>query len=454
MNTEWGYVIDVAVLSLFLGIATYFKRKVVFFKKYLIPNSIIAGFIGLLAGPELLNIIKLDPERLGTLVYHLMAIGFISLALKERKRDKSKDVVNSGAVIVSTYLIQGILGFCISLVMAYTIYPDLFKAFGLLLPLGFGQGPGQAFSIGRQWEAIGFWKGGNIGISIGAIGFLWACLGGVPLMNYLVRKGKYKLYTKTGNKKLSAVSEQDSPDDIPLSESIDRISVQIFLIGIVYLTTYLTLKLLDVLLVNLGSMGETLSHLFWGFNFIIGALYAILLRIIFDLFKKKNIMTRNYPNNFLLQRIAGGSFDFMITAAISAISLSILNKYLLPTLAVTILGGVITMAYIIFICKKHFKSHIIESIVAFYAMLTGTISTGLALLREVDPEFETPVAKHLLLGSGVGLFLGFPLMILLTLPIMGIKENKPGFFIITLFTFTGYLAILSLLLLFQRKRRK
>ena len=114
MNTEWGYVIDVAVLSLFLGIATYFKRKVVFFKKYLIPNSIIAGFIGLLAGPELLNIIKLDPERLGTLVYHLMAIGFISLALKERKRDKSKDVVNSGAVIVSTYLIQGILGFCIS----------------------------------------------------------------------------------------------------------------------------------------------------------------------------------------------------------------------------------------------------------------------------------------------------------------------------------------------------
>ena len=39
MDFEWSYVIDVALLSLYLGIATYLKRNVTFLRKYLVPNS-------------------------------------------------------------------------------------------------------------------------------------------------------------------------------------------------------------------------------------------------------------------------------------------------------------------------------------------------------------------------------------------------------------------------------
>ena len=83
--------------------------------------------------------------------------------------------------------------------------------------------------------------------------------------------------------------------------------------------------------------------------------------MILDWFIKKNIMIRNYPNNFLLQRISGGAFDFMVTASVAGISLAILKEYLVPTLLVTTIGGIVTTIYIVRVCKKYYQSHVLES---------------------------------------------------------------------------------------------
>lgn len=447
MDSSWSVVIDFTLLSLFLGIATYLKRSIGLLQKYIIPTSIIAGFIGLILGPEVLNVVSLDIGRLGNIVYHLMAIGFIALALKDRKREKNKDVTKTGAFIVSTYLIQGIIGLSVSLILAYTLYPDLFPPFGLLLPLGYGQGPGQAYSIGTQWEGLGFSNGGNIGLTVATLGFLWACIIGILLMNFLTRKQQFYRVNRTESKEPKKIYEESEQGDIPLSGSIDKISIQLFLIGIVYLATYLTLKGLSVVLVPLGVFGETLSQLLWGFHFIIGTIYAILLRIIFDFQKKRGKMINNYPNNYLLQRISGGAFDFMITASISAISVYTLNKYIIPILLVTTLGGFVTVLYTVFMCKKVFKNHVLEYIVALYGMLTGTISTGLALLKEVDPNFETNVAENLVLGSAVGLFLGLPLMLILNIPVFAYVSNQPQMYGYTFLAFIGYLGALYMFIL-------
>lgn len=453
-------VLDLCLISLFLAIGTFLKRKIPFFKKFLVPNSIIAGFIGLIVGPSLLNIVPkgaLSGNSLELLVYHLMAVGFIALALKERKKEKGVDITNTGAAIVSTYLLQGILGFGITLILAYTILPDLFPPFGLLLPLGFGQGPGQASSIGGSWEIIngieGLAGGGNIGLSVAAIGFIWACVGGIPLINYFVRKKGFKAEKfDEEDAEAQMIEERDRPDDIPLSESIDRITVQIFLIGIVYLITYGVIEGISFLLGYLGTYGNTIASMLWGFHFIIGSVIAIVVRIALDKFRSKGIMTRSYPNNFLLQRIAGGSFDYMVTAGITAISISVLGKYWLPTILITTIGMIATMIYLYILCKKIYSSHAVESTVAMYGMLTGTISTGLALLREVDPNFRTPVAKHLVLGSGVGLIFGVPLMALLALPINGFSMGKPMHYLYTMIGFIAYFAFLLTLIYFNKKK--
>ncbi len=453
MGLEWLHIIDFTLLAVLLGVATFLKRKIGFFRKFLIPNSMIAGFLGLILGVEVLKVFQFTPERLGMYVYHLMAVGFISLALKDRRIQENGYVVKTGAYIVSTYVVQGLIGFGLSLILVFTFFPDLFPPMGLLLPLGFGQGPGQAYSIGSQWEKLGFSHGANIGLSVATIGFLWACIGGIILINFLVKIRKMKPVAGDGSA-IAKIEEQDTSGDIPLSESVDRFSLQLAMIGTVYLVTYLTLKGLSLILVNMGIFGKTLAQLLWGFHFIIGALYAIGLRLVFNLMKKMKIMNRNYPNNYLLSRISGASFDFMVTAAIAAISISVFKQYMVPILLITTAGGLLTVVYTVVVCRKVFKIDLLEYIVGLYGMLTGTISTGMALLREVDPDFRTHVAENLVFGSGVGLFLGLPMMIVLNIPIVGYVTGRPVLYVYTLLALFVYLIFLLFIVLRKGGKRQ
>ncbi len=454
MSNNWSYVWDIFAISLFLGLATYLKRSLRFFEKFFIPNAIIAGFLGLLLGPQVLNLIQFDANHLGNIVYHLMSVGFISLALKDRNREKNKDIVNTGFFIVSGYVLQGIIGFGLSLVMAFTLFPNLFPVFGMLLPLGFGQGAAQAFSIGKQWELppVSFSNGGNIGLSIAAMGLLWACLGGIPLMNYLIRVKKVLPSYNNGSQTPVAVAKEIKKEDVGDTESVDSFSIQLFTIGIIYMVTFITLKATTALLLNMGPFWQTLSNMLWGFSFIIASIFAILFRTVYDALRKRKLIVREYTSDFLLERIAGGAFDFMITASIAAISISILRQYLVPTLVITIIGGFATIAYTVFVCRRIYNKDVLENILALYGTLTGIVSTGLALVKEIDPEFRSSATKNLVLGSGAGLFVGLPLMLLLNVPVTGYVTHRPIFYLYTLIGLIIYFLILSILMYIRRPK--
>ncbi len=47
-----------------------------------------------------------------------------------------------------------------------------------------------------------------------------------------------------------------------------------------------------------------------------------------------------------------------------------------------------------------------------YGMLTGTASTGIILLRELDPDFSTPAAENLVYQNFPAMVFGFPIMLL------------------------------------------
>jgi ESS family glutamate:Na+ symporter len=208
------------------------------------------------------------------------------------------------------------------------------------------------------------------------------------------------------------------------------------------LATYLTLLLLSKWLTPLGTFGQTLAQLFWGFHFLIGTVYAILMRLIYDYLIQKKWSVTHYPNDYLMQRISGTAFDFMITASISAISITVVRSYFIPVAILSTVGGLITMFYITWISKRLFQQHQIEYTVALYGMLTGTISTGMALLKEVDPQFNSNVAETLVLGSAVGLVFGFPLMLILNIPVLGYLNNNYTFYLYTLAAFALYLLLL------------
>lgn len=459
MPEMWESVKEFIFLSLFLIVAIILKRKIRFLQNFLIPTSIIGGFIGLILGAEVLNWIQLDAEKLGTIIYHLMAVGFISIALKERTSvpaSHRRDNVNTGLAIITSYLTQGIIGFAITLSLAYTFLPKLFPPFGLLLPLGFAQGPGQAYSIGTSWEELGFTNGGNIGLAIATIGFLWAIIFGIPLMNILVRKKKaWGLEDREKMVKLKSEDvEEKHTENIPKRMFIDSFTVQVVLIGVVYLITYFTLRGISIALQPLGDYGHTVAQLLWGFHFVIATMYAILIRVILNALKKKNWLHIKYPDNYILQRISAGSFDFMIVAAIAALSIATFRENWVPIVIITSAGGIFTIIYTVFLCRRIYTNYIIEHIVGLYGQFTGTITTGMALLREIDPDSESNVPENLVLGGAIALPLGIPLMFILGFAVTGYTAERPVFYFYALAIFSLYLAGILAYLLIRNRRKK
>ena len=47
-------------------------------------------------------------------------------------------------------------------------------------------------------------------------------------------------------------------------------------------------------------------------------------------------------------------------------------------------------------------------------MLTGTLSSGVLLLREVDPNMKTPASNNLITGSSFAIIFGAPMLLIIS----------------------------------------
>ncbi|MBQ4000832.1 MAG: sodium:glutamate symporter, partial [Lachnospiraceae bacterium] len=301
-----------------------------------------------------------------------------------------------------------------------------------------------------SFEALGFTGGRSFGLAIAAAGYLCACTVGVIYINYIVKSGKFKKAKGEDVKREEVtVSTFQSKDEAPISESIDRFSIQVALVILVYLATFLLTKGICALLgaVAPGLLG-TVESLLWGFNFIIGAALAILVRFIFAKLRKNKVMTTQYQNNYLLSRISGLAFDLMITAGIASIDFGDLSGLWIPFILLVILGAVFTFIHLRYVCKKVYGDYYYEGLVSMYGMMTGTISSGVLLLREIDPDLKTPAANNLVLGSSFGILLGAPLLVLISL-----ASRSYTMALISLGLLAVYY-VLMLLLIHLRRRKK
>ncbi|MDR3167299.1 MAG: hypothetical protein LBT93_05095, partial [Treponema sp.] len=236
--------------------------------------------------------------------------------------------------------------------------------------------------------------------------------------------------------------------EIPLSESVDKMSIQVALVLLVYILSFLLIRGLSFAVSFLGpGVEKTVSSLLWGFNFIFGSIVAMLLRLVFSKLRRLKIMTHQYQNNYLLSRISGLAFDIMIIAGIATIEITDLRGLWAPFLLLAVVGALGTLLYLRWICPRVYPAYYQEGLVSMYGMMTGTISSGILLLREIDPDYLTPAANNLVSGSAFAVLFGFPLLALI-----GIAPNSDLMTVIVLGLLVIYLALL-LLFLFRTQKR-
>lgn len=426
MENFWDYSVWsgfnlIAVLLASLLAANILRRCVGFLRNSLIPASVLGGGILILivgVYKAFTGDILFDTEFFGgsgtndleVITYHTLALGFIASAFKPSKTKLTKkrtvEIFNTGVTTVSTYLLQAVFGLGISIVAAMLV-SGFFPAAGILLPFGYGQGTGQALNYGGIFENdFGFSGGKSFGLTIAALGFLSASIGGVIHLNMLKRKGKIKLVAAKDRALRS--EEIQSDDEIPMQESIDKMTIQIALIAVAYMLAYLLMWALGLLLPGLKSV-------IYGFNFLLGVLTATLVKLLMGWLKKKHVLKKEYTNSFLMTRASNFFFDIMVVAGIAAIRFSVLKDYWGIILIMGVVGLVITYIYNYYVAKKLFAEYAEEQFLTMYGMLTGTASTGVILLREIDGDFKTPALDNLVYQNFPAIVFGFPMMLLATL---------------------------------------
>ena len=417
--STWGFFNLMAVLLASLLLANILKRRIPGLEKSLIPTSVLGGGILLVISTIFKAVTgneMFDTEFFGgrgtayleMLTYHMLALGFTASALKtsdnKMTKERSVEIFNTGLTTVATYLLQAFVGMLICMIAALFL-DDLLEAAGLLLALGYGQGTGQAMNYGSIYEMdYGFVGGKSFGLTIAAMGFLSASIGGVIHLNILRRKGKISLDRGSGG----PAEKVEGENEIPMQESIDKFTIQVALIVVAYLIAYL-------MMFGLGSLIPGLKSTIYGFNFLLGVLSATLLKGSIDFLHGKGIIHRVYTTNCLLTRATNFFFDIMVTAGIAAIRMSIIGRYLGVLLILGIVGMLATYAYVHFVSHKLFPGYAEQQFLAMFGMLTGTASTGVILLREIDGDFKTPVSDNLVYQNFPAMIFGFPILLLATM---------------------------------------
>ena len=445
------------MVSVLLGgllVGNILKKTIPILRESLIPTSVLGGTVliivaaiyKLITGNVMFDTTVFGSDGTATLeviTYHALALGFISSTLKTSNnkltKQRTKEIFNTGVTTVSTYLLQAVVGIGITIIAAFVI-KDLFKAAGILLPFGYGQGTGRALNYGNIYETeYGFNGGKSFGLTIAALGFLSASFGGIIHLNIMKKRGTLKL-SDAKDKLNNEIIE--SENEIPMQESVDKLTIQVALIFMSYVLTYVFMFLLGKLLPDMKST-------IYGFNFLLGVLSATLIKAIMKFFKRISTQKKDYTNNFLLTRTSNFFYDIMVVAGIAAIRLDTLEKYWGLMLILGVAGLVITYIYNRIVAKTLFKSYAEEQFLAMYGMLTGTASTGVILLREIDGDFKTPAADNLVYQNFPAIAFGFPIMLIATF--------APNHEVLTLGILVMFFVVMNIILfreqIFRRKKK-
>ena len=464
-DSVWKVLLQIALLLGFLLLGNTLRRTIPFLRKAFIPSALIGGLLLFVVniifelivektGAE--GIYLVDRRTMQIITYHALAIGFIASSLKIVAKDKKAPVfesVQNGAITGGTYMLQAVVGIGVSLIFFWVTKTFFYDA-GILLPLGFGQGPGNALTWDINFtnmDSNTFDGNGSVGLTIASVGFLVASIVGIIYMNIYRHKGQI---VHKDIKMERRVSDFEESDEIEDSESVDKLSIQVAFVAVGFVISFLIMLFFAKLTDWTGV--ALFNSVAWGFNFIWGVIAANLIKLVVKFLRKKNVMHRRYINNYQMDRISGFAFDLMIIAGVAAIDVETVGKYIWFIVALCAVGTVVTILYVRMMTKRCFKNFEHEAFLVNFGTLTGTASNGMIFLREVDPNNETPMSNIFIISQLPAMVFVAPLLLLLNMS--ATTEVKCyialAIFFVLFALYTSFIILSSKGIIFKKKKDK
>lgn len=399
--------------SIMLIVGTLLRAKVSFFRTMLVPASVIGGIIGIIFMNMALHLeltVGVDTDMFTETVNQLFTVSFISISLTSTPTENGGNVKN---------MFRGALGMGIVWCLLYGLTPilgaglisilgerfDMPAIYGTLIPFAYAQGPGQAASFGMIYESYGYENAGMVAIAFAAIGFVIAFALGIPAARLGIKQGIAKNCGTINDRILKGyLSREEQTEymvkDTTCNSNIETLTFHFALIGLSYI---LAVGISKILARIPGFAGASLS----GLMFMNGMYAAYIIKFIM-----KKLHLDFLQENVLQSKITGWTADYLVVCAFMAVNIETLGKWLMPVLAEAIIIAAVTFIVCFYFGRRIGGSNDFERTLGLFGTSTGTVPSGIALVRIVDPQFRTSTSAELGMMNLV-MLLSTPVYILL-----------------------------------------
>ena len=407
-------MISFGCLCLLFIIGIYLSNRFLFFKKFFIPSSIISGILGLLIisidklnfqiiTPSIINSCKALPGLLINIVFGALFIGKKLPSLKNIWTNCSRQLAYGQIVAWGQYFV----GCCILLFLLNPIY-NIPIVFAGIMPVGFEGGHGTAAGMADVFKSLGYPELIDLTLASATVGIIFSISIGMILINWAIRKGYIE---NLDNNKIVDIDYNHRNDE---SNGEYNLAVHLCIIGIAILIGLILKEILSLISLLFSEEAAVLVK-----SFPVFPLCMIGGFVVQKISEKRNLS--HLINGLKIQNIQNIALDFLIIAAISSISLDIVNSNLYAFLLLVIGGIVWNIFCVIYVAKHVFKNDWFQRAIAEMGQSMGVTATGLLLLRVVDPNCKTKAAsafasKQLLhepfMGGGLWTGMAIPMLVI------------------------------------------
>ncbi|WP_231510302.1 sodium/glutamate symporter [Fischerella sp. PCC 9605] len=424
IDVFWAYTF-IAILIL---VGRLIRQRLRLLRSLYIPSSVVAGIVALLLGPAAFGAIvkALNPESplvnglfsetvrtvwsqspsiFINIVFATIFLGQSIPGLREFWRQASPQAAFGQTLAWGQYVVGLILGITV-----------LTPVFGLppiaacLIEVAFEGGHGTAAGMAPTFIELGFAAGPDLSLALATVGLVSGVITGTWLIHWGRRTGRVQV-SREPLVELGMQEENlsDEPHAIKVAREnlfrellIDPLSLNFGFVGLAIAFGWLILEALRLIELMTWGRGDGLKLIPYVPLFPIALIGGIIVQYLLVRTGRSYLISRP-----LIERIGGLALDVTIVTALATISLSVLGENFAPFMILSVAGITWNVCAFLFLGPRLLPFYWFERGIGDMGQSMGVTSTGLLLLRMVDPDnrsgaFESFAYKQLLFEPIVG----------------------------------------------------
>lgn len=378
--TMGSFCNDMLLLAVFMLAGFGIREIVKPVQKLFLPSSLIGGLLLLALGQQALGMIEV-PESFRSMPQVLIDVVMASLVFGVSfNREKISSYLDYSCVTMASYGMQMCLGVGVGALLA-RVWKGLPAGWGVMGVFSFHGGHGTAAAAAASFEKLGVEGTMAVGMLLSTLGLIGAMVIGMAMVNFGIRKG-WGAYVKEPQKQPAYFYGGSLPSDkrtaaghtVTTSISINHLALQVSWLLAALFCGRKIFEFLGNYISFLAVLPSVLHGVFGG---------AILWNLL------KLVKLDRYVDLKTIKLISGFVLELVIFTAMATLNLEFVSTYIIPVLIYTVILCGLSVPLIFYLAYRFCKEEWFEKACMAFGAATGNTSTGLALVRAVDPDSQS-----------------------------------------------------------------